>query len=370
MSAPTTGLLAAVTGTTRTRWVVAAAFVVFVAVLPLLMGDNRAILAFLILIAIYATAAQSIVLLYGSAGIMSVGQGALVGVAGYVTAIVSTRTELSFGLVVLLALLVSLGVSGLLALTSIRTGGHYFVIVTFAFGEIAVAVGNNLDHWTGGNGGLPFVKPLRLLGIEFGTVDLVEGYYMCAVVLLFAMALVTVLRAGCFGNRLVSLRENQKLAASLGIDVRATKVVVFMAAGVFTALAGVLWTYQTHFLSPDQFSPASLGITLVLAALIGGARSAYGPVIGAAIALLGPQLFGLSPYVNEMLLGLVFVLVILLMPEGVAGGVEGLASRLRRRRGDTDDGPGATAEVSPVQQDPARTTTTSATRAGEEVTTR
>ncbi|RYZ17809.1 MAG: branched-chain amino acid ABC transporter permease, partial [Myxococcaceae bacterium] len=318
---------------TRGRSAVAVAFIAFLAVLPALLGDNRAMLAFLVLIAIYATAAQSIVLLYGSTGIMSVGQGALVGVAGYVTAITTVRTELPFVAVVLVAILVSFAVSGLLALTSIRTGGHYFVIVTFAFGEIAVAFGNNLSEWTGGNGGMPFVRPLELLGVTFGPVDLVEGYYLCAVVLLIAMGTVTLLRHGRFGNRLMSLRENQKLAAALGVNVALTKVVVFVVAGLFTSLAGVLWAYQTRFLAPEQFSPAALGITLVLAALIGGSRSAYGPVLGATIALLGPHLFGLSPYVNEMLLGLVFVLVILLMPEGIVGGVEGLSARLRRRRG-------------------------------------
>ena len=332
---------------TRGRAAVAVAFIAFVAVLPALLGDNRAVLAFLVLIAIYATAAQSIVLLYGSTGIMSVGQGAMVGVAGYVTAITTVRTELPFAAVIVVAIFVSFAVSGLLALTSIRTGGHYFVIVTFAFGEIAVSFGNNLSEWTGGNGGMPFVQRLELFGISFGPIDLVEGYYLCAVVLLIAMGVVTLLRHGRFGNRLMSLRENQKLAAALGVNVALTKVVVFMVAGLFTSLAGVLWAYQTRYLAPEQFSPAALGITLVLSALIGGSRSAYGPVIGASIALLGPHLFGLSPYVNEMLLGLVFVLVILLMPEGVVGGIEGLVSRLRRRGRPGRVAPASTAAAEP-----------------------
>lgn len=353
MSAQTQTLGQRAVGVAQNRKIGAIVFVLFLAVLPQLLGDNRAILAFLILVGIYSIAGQSIVLLYGASGIMSVGHGALVGVSGYITAIVATRTDLPFVVVVVIGVLSGIAVAGLLAATSIRTGGHYFVIVTFAFGEIAVAVANNLTSLTGGNGGLSFVKPLNLLGFDLGPTDLIEGYYLSAIVLVLSMLLLTFIMKSSFGKRLTSIRENQKLASALGVNVRATKLVAFMLSAVFTGLAGVLWAYQTHYLSPSQFSPAKLGITLVLIALIGGSRSTYGPVIGASIALLGPQFLGLSPYVNEMILGSIFIAVILLMPEGVTGAWRGGLARLAgriTRSGSKPPGGDAVAEQ-PVEAD-------------------
>jgi branched-chain amino acid transport system permease protein len=298
------------------------------ALLPLGLSSDISFLSFGALIWVYSLAALSVFMLYRIGGMISVAQGPFVGVAAYASVLVAQRLDWSFIPSVGCAVLVSVGVAALLALLSVRVAGDYFIIATFAVGMVLAVLENNLTSLTGGSGGLSFVGVASLFGIQLNPGTQMAWYYVIFVLFCVSLLAVGAFRYSRLGMRLAAVRENPALASSLGTNALWMRCLAFAGAGVFAGLAGGVWPYVLHYVSPDQFEPGALGITLIMMVLVGGGRSGIGCVIGGFIALVATQLLGISAVVNEILLGVLLVLVILLSPDGVCGLCKAAGARL------------------------------------------
>lgn len=322
-----TGLLAGRTETRATPepakrrrrnrlWVLAPLPLVFVPFVlpPYLQSLATAALA-------YAIFAMSVDLLVGFGGMISLGQAAFFGIGGYAAALVMVRAGISSAWVGIPAAIVVSGVAAAVAgLIALRLGGVYFMLVTFALGQLAYSVAQKWSFLTtGGAEGITFIvgwSPMMLY--EFVLAFLVAGYWL----------LRWVVRSR-FGVALSAIRQNEERMRALGYNVWRYRFGAFVIAGMLAGAAGALFAYQSGIVVPATLSVLISG-TVVFMVLLGGARTLYGPVIGAVI-LSVIQYYGnlYLPSTWPLVLGALFVVVAMAGRNGLVG----VADRVSRRFG-------------------------------------
>lgn len=290
----------------------------------------------LVLIAINIILVASLDLLIGGAGLLSLGHAAFMGVGAYASALVVKGGQpFPVGLA---AGLVAAALAGLLVgLPALRLKGHYFSVVTFIVGIIITILMTNLVDLTRGPMGLtgiPFVK-LKLFGFEhtFRTIIFKVGYYYF-VLGFVALTLLLRWRIGRsrFGRALTAIKGDENLAESVGIATYRVKVTAFTLAAAVAGVAGSLYAHYTAFISPDSFTFVH-SFDLFVMNLLGGAGTFAGPIIGPIfLTALSAGLKGLSPALAQVAYGVVLIIVIVVLPTGIAGGVKRLVAAAQGRR--------------------------------------
>jgi branched-chain amino acid transport system permease protein len=272
---------------------------------------------------VYGIAAVSLDLVWGYTGVADLGHalwfgiGALsVGIAtttvddtGLVTAVAGT--PLRYGLGVLLGMVAAALVAGVVARFSFSARGSafYIAVVTLALSTIATTLYSQFPTWTGGDNGL----------FGFGAIDVPPSiwYYLALGVLALVTAGAVVLVRGDAGLVLKAVRDNELRARYLGINVERVKTVVFMLGAALAALAGGLYAVIFGLVSADLFSFLFATSMLVWVA-VGGRGSVVGPVLGAVgLQLVGARLSEQFPSQWSLFQGLLFVLVVVFLPDGV-----------------------------------------------------
>ena len=294
----------------RSSLVRAAVFVPVIALLAQVAGDeildlNRAL--------IYGTLILSLVLLTGYSGQISLAQYVFYGLGAFAMGKVAGGDSLlGMGAAALIA--VPLGI--VIALPAMRLQGLYLALVTFALAQISQAVIFQ-DTRIYGLGGIE-VGRLELFGLSFRSDEAFA--VLCAIVFALVAIGVLALRRGSFGRRLTAMRDSQAACATLGLDVRRTKLAVFMLSSAIAGLAGALHGGLGFTASQLEFEPL-FNVLLFLFAFVGGITTVTG-------ALLGGALFAALPYVQSEYpeyAGLVFAAVALTamalgkQPNGMAG---------------------------------------------------
>jgi branched-chain amino acid transport system permease protein len=193
--------------------------------------------------------------------------------------------------------------------------------MTFAFGQLLTIVLTNGGDFTGAATGLDLQLPVSFFGMRID--DLIPYYFVVlAFVALSAIASWGIINSP-YGRTLRAIRENEKLAASLGINVGRHKIGAFIVSGVFAGVSGVLLAYFLRHISPSQFASFP-SIYLALMVMIGGARLLLGPIAGGILVSFLPEVLNLDPVESRILYGVCLIAVILLLPNGlIAGLVDG-----------------------------------------------
>ncbi|WP_276258897.1 branched-chain amino acid ABC transporter permease [Haloglomus litoreum] len=280
---------------------------------------------------ILALFAVSYDLLIGYTGIVSFGHALPYGLGLYVFAIFATNRSVPFvptGAVpfegallvaVLLVVVVSL-VTGYLAL---QASGVYFAMITLAFAQIGyLAVFENTDI-TGGDGGILLFSQ-EFFGLALG--DEMTFYYLTLVVVAGCFLAMRRLTTSPYGQVLKSIRENETRARFLGYDTFRYKLSVFVAAGVFAAVAGILKGLHSNIATPNALHWSTGGDALLMT-LIGGMGTLWGPLVGAAVLFGGEELLTTVTEHWLLLLGAVYVVFVIFVPSGIAGLVSSEADR-------------------------------------------
>jgi branched-chain amino acid transport system permease protein len=245
-----------------------------------------------------------------AAGQLSLGQAAFMGLGAYSSALMTLTLGWPFWLVLPASCVAPVAFALAVGGPTLRLSGVYLAIATIGLGEVLRAVYLNVDALGGALGlsGIPEQAPPTLI-------------YAVLAVALGALWLIG--RSGA-GRAMEAMREDATAAESMGINVRRTRLAVLVASAVLAGLAGALSAHATDFIGPNDygFEPA---VTILSFALLGGVGSPFGPVLGAAVLTLLPELF--SGFANLRLVfnGLVIVLAVLFLPRGL------LAWRMPRR---------------------------------------
>lgn len=282
-----------------------------------LQGDQGQVA---ILVVIWSIALVGLNVVQGLGGYPSLAQAAFFGIGAY-----SSSMLLELGLPFLAAALGAMAIAAVIgiavALVFSRTRGQYFAIGTLFFGAVCTLVFVNESKWTGGPNGMPVA-----LGLPLDAV-----LVMIAVSLVAGLALFEWLAHSTLGERLRAIRADEDLAEHLGVPTARTKAIAFVIAAVIGAWAGVLLAQYNGVIAPSQFTFVQ-GFLMFVAIGIGGYGRLFTPIVGALVVVGLSQLLKLYPGVSQIALGVIFVLVTLLMPGGVIGGIERAARGIRSAR--------------------------------------
>jgi len=308
-----------------------------IAVALLTLATDSGVWLTFIMLTLYATLlAQAWNILGGFGGQFSFGHALFFGVGAYAQAI----AQVSFGLNAWVALalavaqaaLVGLGVGAL----SFRYGlkGSYFALVTLAFAEV-FRIGAVSAPFTGG--GVGMMLPLResLASMQFasrkGSIVLVGAFVLAAL-------LVTLwLRHSRFGARLQAVRDNEDAARAIGIDPWSVKLGATALSAAFMGAGGAFYVQVFQYIDPSLAFGPTTSVEALVAAIVGGMGTLWGPVLGAAVlhllAELTRNLFGQLPGLNMIVYGSVLVLIVMFVPRGLSGVGRSVRESWWRRRG-------------------------------------
>jgi branched-chain amino acid transport system permease protein len=289
--------------------------------------------SFVILLATRALAfsilVMSLDLLLGFTGLASLGQAAYFGVGAYMTAILATKYQFGLGfdfwLVVLFGLLIGAALAAVFGLLAIRATGVYFLMITLALGQCVWGLAYRWNSLTNGDNGINLqVRPK--FGIDLSN----EVTFFYVVFFLFAASLFAlyVLVRSPFGRSLAGIRERELRMKILGYNTWLHKYIAFIIAGAFGGLAGVLWAHTAGIVSPDNVV-LTTSVDALLMAVLGGAGTLVGGVIGAFIVVAIREYLSTAVPWWQYVLGAVYVLTIFYLPSGLMG----IPERIRRRGG-------------------------------------
>lgn len=310
-------------------WIERCALIAALASLPYVLDEYTLGLATEVLI--LGLLVASLDLLAGYTGLVSIGHAAFFGVGGYAAGLLGTQLGMSNAVLVLLA------AAGLAALGAVVIGwfcsatkGVTFIMLTIAFGEIVAVIAltwRSLTKGDDGIAGVPVATMDPLLDVDLG--NPVTFYWYALIVFVIGMAVLSRIVASPFGWALRGARSNAERMTALGYWVRGYKLAAFVIAGAVAGLAGGLQVQDTGFVSPALLAFTFSALAIVMHK-IGGSQTLYGPVIGAAIVVyFRDELSSLFPDQWQIALGVVFILAVYLLPDGVAAPIQ----RLRRRLG-------------------------------------
>ncbi|MGD9922973.1 MAG: ATP-binding cassette domain-containing protein, partial [Pseudorhodoplanes sp.] len=277
----------------RLRIALLALLAIAVAVLPLFHGGF--IVTLMNYIGIYTLITLGLVLLTGCGGITSFGQAAFVGLGAYATAYLTTAAGISPWVGLLAGIALSSIVALVLGYITLHLGGHYLPLTTIAWGmAIYYSFGN--FQFLGSHGGIGDIPPVSIFGYDFDEPE--RLYYIiwafCGAALLGAANLLKSRQ----GRAIRALRGGRAMSESLGIDVFWVRLWVFILAAALAGIAGWLYAHMTRFVSPAPFG-LNAGIEYLLMAVLGGAGTIAGAVVGAAsVALLKNWLQDLLPHLS------------------------------------------------------------------------
>lgn len=237
-----------------------------------------------------------------SCGLLSLANAAFMGIGAYAAALLTMQVEAPFGLALAGGAAAPALVAMLMGIPTLRLSGVYLAMATLGFGEVVRVAILNMEI-TGG--------PLGLNGIP-----LLTEWWHVAVVLLLVLYGLARLRRSKIGRAFEAIREDEVAARLMGIDVTATKLLAFTLGAMIAGLAGALNAHFTFFLSPREYGFEN-AVDILTMAVLGGPATLVGPVAGAGILTLLPELLRELKDFRLATNGLILVLVVLFMPRGL-----------------------------------------------------
>jgi len=303
---------------TRARLVLGA-FLAFMLVAPLALPEFHVTL--LNYIGLYSIVALGLVLLTGVGGLTSFGQAAFVGMGAYTTAYLTTTYGLSPWLTLLIGLALTFVVSLFLGVISLRLSGHYLPLGTIAWGISLYFLFGNME-FLGGYTGISSVPAINLFGVALDSGRKFD-YLIWTLALLALLSMHNLLDSRS-GRAIRALKGGGLMAESFGVDTARMKIIIFVHAALLASLSGWLYAHLLRFVNPTPFS-INAGIEYLFMAVVGGAASVWGAVVGAGILTilkqwlqdLLPKLLGQSGNFEMIVFGVLLVLLLQRAREGV-----------------------------------------------------
>lgn len=281
------------------------------------------------LIFVNALAVTGIVILTGWAGQVSLGHAGFAGIGAYACALAPVHWGIHPGLAIVLGAAISAVLAWLVGRPILRLKGYYLGVASLGMGILIAMVLNNERELTRGPDGID-VPELGLRAVlKTAGLDLSNGqfwYFFCGLVLLAGAWLALNLHDSATGRALRALHGSEVAARTVGMDVPKLKLRAFVISAVYASVSGSLLALQNKFITPDV-AGFMHSVEMVTMAVLGGVGSVAGAIFGAAVLTLLPQVLTVFAEYEQLVLGLVMVLVMIFLREGV------VPSILRKIRG-------------------------------------
>jgi branched-chain amino acid transport system permease protein len=267
------------------------------------------------LVCVYAVAALGLNITTGYAGALSLGQGAAFAIGSYVTAVLVGTYGWPFWLALLLSVLSGLAAGAATGFPAGRLGVIGLAMMSLG---LVLVVGDMLIQFRSVTGGMFGVSGIDAR-VWFGVEPADSDWLVPAVIVVVVGVCYWVharYRTSRLGQATVAVRDEPIGASALGVSGYLTKVAAFAVGSAFAALSGGLFAFLSAYISPDAFSP-SLSILFLVMVVLGGSGSRIGPIVGAALLVLIPLQLDEYPHVNNIVYGLLLIVLMRLRPRGL-----------------------------------------------------
>jgi branched-chain amino acid transport system permease protein len=251
----------------------------------------------------------------GYAGQLSLGHAAFFGVGAYGLALLTSR-GIPVWVSIFLAAAVAVVFAAIIGLIVFRLRGPYFTLSTIAFGEVLRLSVTNLAV---AGGAIGLSTPALFSGTRFW-----RFFYFAAVVLALISFLLNYATARSRpGYYLMAIREDEETASAVGVDTARYKLRALLLSAFLTALGGALYGSAFQYIVPDSVFTIEISVQMAIITMLGGAGTLLGPIIGAILLLGASELFKNQFQESHLLIyGILIVLVVLFLPEGIVGGLK------------------------------------------------
>ena len=307
--------------TTKTLSLIVGA--ILIATLPFWAGDQYQ-LHLAALIAVYWILIAGLNLVVGFTGQLSIGHVGLLSIGSYTFAILAGKMGVDPTLSVFVSGLLG-GLCGLaLGLPSLRLPGFYFAMATMAFSMIVNEIVLAQVDLTGGGIGLPgpmFPKPFD---------SPIGFYYLVTAIALFVTWLTWNIARRMWGRAFISIRDNPVAAQAVGVPVFKAKLLAFVFSGITAGVSGAVFASLQSYITPDTFV-FELSMFFFVCIIIGGRGSIIGPFLGTVVLTALPELVSPLAKLGNFFYGLLLLVVVLVVPEGIGRMFEIISERLRPR---------------------------------------
>ncbi len=276
-----------------------------------IFGPSKYVMHILILVLLNIVLGQSWNLLGGFGGQISFGHAAMYGIGAYTSTLLYLKMGLSPWIGMIIGGLLASLYATILGFITFRLRGPYFALSTLASAEVLRLVAQNWDTFTGGDDGL---------SIHFEIAPRVVEYYIILGIVVFTILVIYAISVSRMGYYLSAMREDEDASRAIGIDVTRLKVLTLAISAFFTGIGGSFFaSYQLYF-NPHVVMTVHTSMQMIFVSIVGGMGTIVGPVIGALLLVPIAEIFRvISPAANLLIYGLVIVVVMRFMPEGLIG---------------------------------------------------
>ena len=299
-------------------------------------------------ILIWSLLAASVNLLFGYVGLLSFGQALFFGFGMYGVALSINGWGLGFWPALATGIIAASAMALIAGVLAVRLTWHYFAIITVVFSLIFYFAAMSMKWLTGGDDGISFAPP-PVLGVGGYTLSLADAtvqYYVILAVVLVRLALTALIVNSPLGLSFKAVRENDRRAALIGINVYRTRLVAFVIAGALAGASGALFAFFGRYASASYMFYHVSGEAVVWA-IVGGSGSLLGPLFGAGALIVFRELVS-NMWENYLLaVGAITILVVMFAPRGIAGAWNDLLQLAMLGRSE----PPARAEAEPVAKE-------------------
>ena len=316
--------------TRKTIILLAALFLLVIA--PLIASEYFIIMS--IRVMYFGMLTLSLGYLASELGVVSLMQASFFGISGYFIAILQTRYHIPFPWPPLAGIAVAVLFAALCGLLVIRVRGIYFLMLTLVLGQLVWALASQWASMTKGDTGITDIFAPDIFGYSTeksnGAFYLFELFFFCGVIW-FLWAL----KRSPFGLMLRGIRDSESRMAMLGYRVSLLRYIAFVLASLVAAIGGVFFAYFTGLINPHSVSLTS-NVEALLAAILGGIQTLFGAVLGTIVLkTLDLVLSGLTQR-YLLIMGVLFLLVIMFAPQGIAGLLKSLWDYITSRESDRE----------------------------------
>src|SRR5437763_4852454 len=267
---------------------------------------------------------------FGNSGQLLLCQAAFFGFAAYTSSLLVIRLGFTLWLAVPIAFVATVALGLLIGWVASRTAGHYFAMFTLSVSIVFHQIVLNWESITQGALGLRSIPPFEgfsVFGIALSFEKKLAYLLSCVLVVWVSTELIGVLRNSRLGRQFVAIREDEVAAASLGIKTARLKILAVVFSAAAAGIAGPLYAHYRQLISPTDFSVFQSVIVLLIV-IVGGSNSISGPLIGAFVVTLLPELLRTAADLRWVAFGAALIVCALFLPGGIAKGLRGTYARL------------------------------------------
>lgn len=294
-----------------------------------LVLENYYYVQLLTFIGINTILALGLNMLMGYAGQISLGHAAFYGLGAYTTAVLTVHFGFSPWLALPCAILLSMLVAFVVGLPTLKLSGYYLGMGTLGFGMIVHIVFREWSSMTGGASGFIGIPPLEIGPISFSNVQ--NFFYLVWLTVLLSFILSRRLINSRMGRALRAIHDSENAARAVGVNTRNMKLEIFVFSAGLSALAGFFYAHLVSFISPGTFS-FIVSIKIVTMVVIGGMASIWGSLLGASLLTMLPEWLHTFSEFEMVIYGLILMLVMVLLPQGLTRGLLDIYERTRSKK--------------------------------------